>query len=97
MQSLLQTKLCASEYVTLNNIHHVAERELIRDIPGLLLHANRTDPLFGNNNPQILSFLHSPVSCPLTHPEILGQLTNRDFGPYLKPFYMLKQLLMLGN
>ncbi|MNJ00933.1 hypothetical protein D3C73_1604080 [compost metagenome] len=47
-----------------HDLYHIAERQLIRNVPRLLFHANRTDPLLGDDDSQILRFLDGTIRRP---------------------------------
>ncbi|MNN82043.1 hypothetical protein D3C81_1989310 [compost metagenome] len=65
-----------AEHMPLDNIDHIPEGELVRDIARLFLHTDCADPLLGDHNPQILGFLHRTVSRPFTDDHFLRELTD---------------------
>ncbi|MNV99992.1 hypothetical protein D3C71_1954290 [compost metagenome] len=79
MERLVQPSGSAED-MPLDYINHIAERQLLRNASGLLLHPNGPDTLLRNDNAQILRFLNRPVGGAFADRHLLGQLPDRDLG-----------------
>ncbi|MNC27472.1 hypothetical protein D3C75_756440 [compost metagenome] len=97
LMKMLVQSVRTAQHMPLYDIHHIPKGQLVGDVAGFLFHPDRADPLFRNDDAEILRLLHRTVSRTLADTHFPGQLADGNFGSYLQAFNVLQQLFMFGN